>query len=431
MQRKERTLRAIICPTLLICACCFLASCTSSNQNSTNEAKDEVDAFSPCENTKYSPSEIFKNSINSIAVITSGDSQGSGFIVRQDDRYTYVLTNSHVVAGNDLVKVKWSDNREDKGKVIADYGADELHRDTALVQIDALRGKPLKLQQTTPEIGSDVVVIGAPQGLEFSLTRGVLSQIRKQGDFLQVDAPVNPGNSGGPLFDQTGCVAGLITFKTEESEGLNFAIGYKPIQKFLDNPAIERQETKPAIAVKSDPLINLYEPPILDLSTASAPLGPVPKPPGSGWTISEIKCWNKICGPSYDRQHRWFENPINEKHFISKYLLGKNTIIHFKWVKFGGRVGEKGHYSSGRSDLLVDKDKIDRVVGEEIYFHIVDCDFSDPMGRSVLVEEYSSKSPGKLIITNTRNIINPQNSYDRHARDACLTGTVIESTQLP
>jgi hypothetical protein len=194
----------------------------------------------PCTTQDYSPAEIFQNTAPSIVVIKSGDSLGSGFVVKQDKRYTYILTNSHVVNRADEVLIKWSDDREEKGKVISDHGGEPLQKDLALVRVDAIRGEPLLLKEQPPAIGEDVVVIGAPQGLEFSLSRGVMSQLRNKGDFLQVDAAVNPGNSGGPLFDKTGCVVGVVTFKSKKSEGLNFAIGYLPTQHFLDNPGIER-----------------------------------------------------------------------------------------------------------------------------------------------------------------------------------------------
>ena len=60
------------------------------------------------------------------------------------------------------------------------------------------------------------------------MTRGVVSQIREKGNFVQIDAPVNPGNSGGPIFNYAGCVIGVVTFKAgETTEGLNFGIGRK------------------------------------------------------------------------------------------------------------------------------------------------------------------------------------------------------------
>ena len=69
-----------------------------------------------------------------------------------------------------------------------------------------------------------MVAIGAPKGLEFSLSRGVVSSLRENDEILQIDAPINPGNSGGPVIDRTGCVVGVVTFKLEDSEGLNFAM---------------------------------------------------------------------------------------------------------------------------------------------------------------------------------------------------------------
>ena len=198
----------------------------------------------PCTTQDYSPAEIFQQASPSIVVIKSGDSLGSGFVVKQDKRYTYILTNSHVVNRANEVAIKWADDREEKGKVISDHGGEPLQKDLALVRVDAIRGEPLLLKEQPPAVGEDVVVIGAPQGLEFSLSRGVMSQLRSKGDFLQVDAAVNPGNSGGPLFDKTGCVVGVVTFKSQESEGLNFAIAYEPTRHFLDNPAIERPVAK-------------------------------------------------------------------------------------------------------------------------------------------------------------------------------------------
>ena len=205
-----------------------------------------------CVSKNYSPSEIFQKAAPSIVVIAVGESLGSGFVIKQDKRFTYILTNSHVVDGAEEVKVKWSDDREETGKVTSDHGGETWQKDLALVRVDGVRGEPLKFKETPPAVGEDVVVIGAPQGLEFSLSRGVMSQLRNNGDFLQVDAPVNPGNSGGPLFDKTGCVVGVVTFKDEDSEGINFAIGYGPTKHFLENPAIERPEPKPE-PVASEP----------------------------------------------------------------------------------------------------------------------------------------------------------------------------------
>ena len=98
-----------------------------------------------------------------------------------------------------------------------------------------------------------MVAIGARKGLEFSLTRGVLSSLRDAGDILQIDAPINPGNSGGPVLDRSGCVVGVATFKLSDSEGLNFAVAASVVEHFLLHP-IGRRPDEPAPApVPQDP----------------------------------------------------------------------------------------------------------------------------------------------------------------------------------
>ena len=64
----------------------------------------------------------------------------------------------------------------------------------------------------------------------------MVSSLRENAQILQIDAPINPGNSGGPLIDRTGCVVGVVTFKIEGSEGLNFAISTSTVDRFLANP---------------------------------------------------------------------------------------------------------------------------------------------------------------------------------------------------
>ena len=86
-------------------------------------------------------------------------------------------------------------------------------------------------------IGSDVIAIGSPHGLEFSLSKGVVSQTRQQGDFIQVDAAINPGNSGGPLLDSSGRVIGMnmAIFSTSGAfSGIGFAVPIDTIKTVVD-----------------------------------------------------------------------------------------------------------------------------------------------------------------------------------------------------
>jgi serine protease Do len=154
-------------------------------------------------------------------------SLGSGFIISPDG---YILTNSHVVQAADEITVKLVDKREFKAKVI---GVDR-RTDIALIKIDgqelpAVRfGDPNKLK-----VGEWVVAIGSPFGFENSVTAGIVSAKGRSlpqenyVPFIQTDVAVNPGNSGGPLFNLQGEVVGInaqIYSRTGGFMGLSFAI---------------------------------------------------------------------------------------------------------------------------------------------------------------------------------------------------------------
>jgi serine protease Do len=159
---------------------------------------------------------------------------GSGFIVGADG---YILTNAHVVANAADVTVKLSDRRELKAKVI---GADR-RTDVALLKVDATGLPTVTLgDPKSVRAGEWVVAIGSPFGLESSVTAGVVSATgRALPDssyvpFIQTDVAVNPGNSGGPLFNMAGEVIGInsqIFSHTGGYQGVSFAI---PIDVALD-----------------------------------------------------------------------------------------------------------------------------------------------------------------------------------------------------
>ncbi len=132
---------------------------------------------------------------------------GSGFFISADG---YVLTNHHVVNGADDIYVTLTDRREFKARVI---GSDE-RTDVALIKIDTTGASALKIGD--PNLlrkGEWVVAIGSPFGLDSTVTAGIVSaKGRDTGDylpFIQTDAAVNPGNSGGPLLNMRGEVVGI------------------------------------------------------------------------------------------------------------------------------------------------------------------------------------------------------------------------------
>lgn len=152
-------------------------------------------------------------------------SLGSGFIFSDEG---YIITNNHVVAGADDIKVKLSDGREYKGEI---KGTDEK-LDLALIKIDAKNHLPVAElgDSDTIRIGEWVMAIGNPFGLSQTITAGIVSakgRVIGSGpydDFIQTDASINPGNSGGPLFDASGKVVGINTAIVAGGQGIGFAI---------------------------------------------------------------------------------------------------------------------------------------------------------------------------------------------------------------
>jgi S1-C subfamily serine protease len=180
-----------------------------------------------------STSELVQQVRGSVVLIRAGNSLGSGFIVREDG---IVITNTHVVGDQSTVNIRLygkdsSDKtRELEGRVI------EKREDIDLAVIQIQSGeafRPVQLGRASElQIGDSVIAIGAPEGLEQSVTQGIVSQFRTMGEkkVIQTDAAMNPGNSGGPLFNAQGEVIGVNTFKiigatpNAPSQGLNFAI---------------------------------------------------------------------------------------------------------------------------------------------------------------------------------------------------------------
>lgn len=160
--------------------------------------------------------------------------EGSGFIV---DASGIVLTNAHVVKDASEVQVKLTDRREFKARVL---GVDE-RTDVAVLRIDADHLPTVQLGDSSRlRPGSWVVAIGSPFGFENTVTSGIVSAKARSlpGDgavpFIQTDVAVNPGNSGGPLFDLNGRVVGInsqIYSQTGGYQGVSFAI---PIEVALN-----------------------------------------------------------------------------------------------------------------------------------------------------------------------------------------------------
>lgn len=187
--------------------------------------------------TGYGP--LHEENRTQTALIVRQNAVGSGVVV---DSSGYIMTNAHVVEGAQRIRVALP-LPGDSGRAlpvgkrhILEARLIGVHKETdlALLKIDEkdLPTLPL-LVQPRPRVGQLVFAIGSPEGLQNSVTMGVVSAVARQPDpakaltYIQTDAPINPGNSGGPLVDMNGSVLGINTFILSTgggSEGLGFAI---------------------------------------------------------------------------------------------------------------------------------------------------------------------------------------------------------------
>ena len=168
--------------------------------------------------------------LNAVVVIKTKSGFGSGFMV---DDQGHIITNQHVVGSEKLVEVVLRNGRKAKGLVLAK----RKDWDLALVLCQVKSKRFLKLARTTQgAVGTEVLAVGAPEGLSWTVSKGIISAIRDLNGvrIIQTDAPINPGNSGGPLILKRGrAVVGVNTAGIKKADGLGFAVSaYNVCQAF-------------------------------------------------------------------------------------------------------------------------------------------------------------------------------------------------------
>lgn len=180
------------------------------------------------------PSRISLEEARKSVVTIKAQGHGSGFIISSDG---YILTNQHVVGNSENVIVSLDNGIEVDGQVLRS----DQHRDVALVKIPLNRLKPLLLQQNEPKIGTSVYAIGSPldTSLSGTVSQGIISSFRVFDDqeYIQSDAQINSGNSGGPMVDENGNVVAIAVSGRIDGEGVNFFI---PIRSALESLRIVR-----------------------------------------------------------------------------------------------------------------------------------------------------------------------------------------------
>ncbi|MFZ1198940.1 MAG: Do family serine endopeptidase, partial [Desulfobacterales bacterium] len=172
-------------------------------------------------------------------------SLGSGFVI---DKQGFIVTNNHVVEGADQIKVRLANEKEYDATVV---GRDPK-TDLALIKIEGATDLvPLPIGNSDNQaVGTWVVAIGSPFGLEQTVTAGIVSakgRIIGSGpydDFIQTDASINPGNSGGPLINMNGEVIGINTAIVASGQGIGFAIPITMAKDIIDQLKTKGEVTR-------------------------------------------------------------------------------------------------------------------------------------------------------------------------------------------
>lgn len=203
-------------------------ACSSQIYNESETKKTEEFYINKIANYKNPLSNQSSQIRSAIVTVTTSTGHGSGFIISEKG---YVLTNSHVVGKNAIVRVKLPTGRE----FLADVLASDSKHDIALLKTEKEGMNYLPINVKSVNIGDEVYAIGSPldEKLSTTLSKGIVSAFRKEGDLelIQSDVNVLPGNSGGPLLDSNGNVVGICVSGIGTGLNLNFFI---PIQEAID-----------------------------------------------------------------------------------------------------------------------------------------------------------------------------------------------------
>jgi len=244
---------------LTVAASAGLAGCSTGTDSNSDtdagaaqQATETSNATTPgtnangenaSEGTESPYTEVYRETIGSVVLVSVGGSgvggrrggQGSGFMYRDQ----YVITNAHVVRDAPQAQVQFARGESRTGRVV---GRD-AYSDLAAIEVSSppSYADPLPIATEEPAIGTRVAAIGSPYGFEGSITSGIVSAVNRsvpapQGNFeipnaIQTDAPVNPGNSGGPLVDLEGEVQGVIN--SGGGDNIAFAISAPLVRKVV------------------------------------------------------------------------------------------------------------------------------------------------------------------------------------------------------
>ena len=239
----------------------------SCSNNLTKEEKRNIEIFK-----KNRDSVVFISTHQrvvdyySLTRYTVPKGSGSGFVW---DKKGHIVTNFHVINGASFAKVKLHNGKSYKAYLVGAYP----RRDIAVLKIDAPSSelKPVTLGSSSNlQVGQNVYVIGNPFGLDWTMTKGIVSALNRKvpsndgillSGAIQTDAAINPGNSGGVMLDSSGKVIGVnstIFSPSGGSVGIGFAIPIDLVKRVVEKLIKYGKYIKPSIGIETDDRINQY-----------------------------------------------------------------------------------------------------------------------------------------------------------------------------
>ncbi len=183
-------------------------------------------------------SAVIEEAVESVVTIQTDVSQGTGFILTTDG---YIVTNAHVLVEATQVNVI----TYNQGTLAAEFIGYDGTYDLALLKISGNYERLRLDNSNNVQVGEKVIAIGNPLGLQFSVSQGIVSATQRPGSnglnvYIQTDAALNPGNSGGPLINTDGKAIGINNFKVGGGESLGFALESNSIENTINEIAQEK-----------------------------------------------------------------------------------------------------------------------------------------------------------------------------------------------
>jgi serine protease Do len=200
--------------------------------------------------TAYAIGFVAEDVYESVFVVYSANSLGSGFAIGKN----CILTNAHVIENPNDIVIKTYSGKEYTADLLGINSA----QDIAVLGVAGVEFEYLTVTSSAAmKTGDDIYAIGAPKSMAYTLTKGVVSAKNREiagNEYIQIDAPINEGNSGGPLLNDSGQVVGINTLKMTDSEGIGLAIPMEVVKNYLNSLGIELNESGNVVgSVKATP----------------------------------------------------------------------------------------------------------------------------------------------------------------------------------